>query len=272
MNTITQTITPELAAAYLESNHMNRPLRPGVVENLVREIKAGRWRLTHQGIAFTADGRLLDGQHRLSAVVASGVAVPMMVTFGAEIDTFGVIDQSTPRSAADVLSQRRPDAVNLSAIAGAARSMMCGIGKPVNLARDEVARFADEHYRLISRFVGVLLTKPGQRYLSPSPVVAAFCNAVRVGGYDENAVLSLAERYVTATFHGDGDPVKKLYVRMSSARDNARNGRITPTRLYGFAVSMIRAGVANRQIANLIASDVDFGHVLDARAKLAAVR
>jgi hypothetical protein len=43
------------------------------------DMKGGNWSLTGQGISFDVDGNLLDGQHRLAAVVRSGVTISMIV-------------------------------------------------------------------------------------------------------------------------------------------------------------------------------------------------
>jgi hypothetical protein len=58
---------------------------------------AGEYLLTHQPIAFDALGRLIDGQHRLAAVVQSGVTVQMWVITGADPETFGVVDTGLAR-------------------------------------------------------------------------------------------------------------------------------------------------------------------------------
>lgn len=102
--TTTETITPTVAAEYLAKNHpKNRPIRPHRVKGLVEDLQKGRWQLTHQGIAFDDEGRLIDGQHRLTAIIAAGVSAPMMVTRGLDISTFAVLDQGGARSAADVM-------------------------------------------------------------------------------------------------------------------------------------------------------------------------
>jgi hypothetical protein len=75
-------VTPALAAEWLKSNTRNRRASPDAVADLVAIIRGGRWRVTHQGIAFGADRVLYDGQHRLLAVVESGIAVEMLVTHG----------------------------------------------------------------------------------------------------------------------------------------------------------------------------------------------
>jgi hypothetical protein len=92
-------VTPEIADAWLSRcNTHNRKLVDGHVERLVREMKAGRWRLTHQGIAFSAGRVLLDGQHRLWAVFLSGVTVPMRVFFNEPADSLVAIDAVQARS------------------------------------------------------------------------------------------------------------------------------------------------------------------------------
>lgn len=99
-------VTPELATTWLEHNDGNRYLGTPAVAELANAMLNGTFKLTHQPIAITPDGRLLDGQHRLSAVVLSGQSVWMTVAYDADPDTFDVIDAGKRRSAADVLGIR----------------------------------------------------------------------------------------------------------------------------------------------------------------------
>lgn len=98
-------IAPDVAANWLRDfNVHNRPLQERHSEHLQRDIEAGRWRLTHQGVAIDAELRLLDGQHRLRAIAASGRAVPIQVTWNLDPEVFPVIDTGKRRTAADALS------------------------------------------------------------------------------------------------------------------------------------------------------------------------
>jgi hypothetical protein len=97
-------VTPEMAAEWLKHNTRNRALSDIRVAAIAAEIKAGSWRITHQGIAFGADGTLFDGQHRLSAIVAANIAVPLMVTRGLSHQALDAIDTGAMRAAADVLA------------------------------------------------------------------------------------------------------------------------------------------------------------------------
>lgn len=74
-------ITPEMAREMLALNiENNRRINKERVAMYANAMRDGEWTLTHQGIAFNEDGKLVDGQHRLQAVVNSGATVKMMVT------------------------------------------------------------------------------------------------------------------------------------------------------------------------------------------------
>lgn len=98
------TITPKMASEWLETrNSCNRRISNKHVKMLSRAMTQGRWRLTHQGIAFDERGMLIDGQHRLLASVDSNVAVQILVTFCASFEDMLVCDRSRVRSAKDAL-------------------------------------------------------------------------------------------------------------------------------------------------------------------------
>lgn len=99
-------ITPIKAREWLKKNTSNRPIRLSKVIALREVFERGEYQTTHQGIAFSTTGVLLDGQHRLMAVGAmpDSFAIDMQVTTGLQPEAFDVIDTlATPRSAGDVL-------------------------------------------------------------------------------------------------------------------------------------------------------------------------
>lgn len=97
-------VTPKQAREWLATNTKNRRLRVGGVETLAAAYERGEWRVTHQGIAFSRDGVLLDGQHRLTMVsqLEENAMVPMLVTTGLSEEIFSVIDQHLKRTISDV--------------------------------------------------------------------------------------------------------------------------------------------------------------------------
>ena len=98
-----QVITPKEAARIIEkSNIDNRKVRPHHVEWFSNLIKNGEWILTHQGIAFDVNGRLIDGQHRMLAIAKSGIDTPILVTRNLEPEAYNAIDTHSKRNMADV--------------------------------------------------------------------------------------------------------------------------------------------------------------------------
>ena len=103
MQTITMEIDKALAEDMLSRNIANnRKVKDDWVNALAESMRRGSFLLNPQGIAFDKNGNLIDGQHRLRAVVKSGCTIPMRVTFGCENDSLGVIDAGVKRSAIDV--------------------------------------------------------------------------------------------------------------------------------------------------------------------------
>ncbi|MEU6869428.1 hypothetical protein [Streptomyces sp. NPDC046751] len=96
-------VTPEIAEDFLSRTAVNRRLDTGYVRALAKTILRGEWKLTHQGIAFDEVGELLDGQHRLNAIIEANTPVEMLVVDGLPKDVFPVLDTQKRRSAADTL-------------------------------------------------------------------------------------------------------------------------------------------------------------------------
>lgn len=116
-------IDPEFAEAILAKyNGRNRPLSPAHVIRLANEILEGRWQVLPNGIIFDPDNNLLDGQHRLAAVVRTGRTVQMTVTYDVDPKVFAAMDSVVKvRSAGDVLALNSGSTKYRSAIPAALR-------------------------------------------------------------------------------------------------------------------------------------------------------
>lgn len=105
--TSVQTVTPELAAKWLESyNSANRPLRESRVNRYARDMIRGDWIPNAETVKFSTNGVLLDGQHRLWAVVMANVTVPMLIARNVPEEAMATIDTGAPRNFSDVLRIR----------------------------------------------------------------------------------------------------------------------------------------------------------------------
>lgn len=104
----TTTIGPEQAAELLALNTNNyRRLNLKHVNDLAAEMAAGNWGFTGEPIIIGHDEHgtevLLDGQHRLSAIVVSRCTLPFVIIRGIAADMRTKIDIGKPRNSADEL-------------------------------------------------------------------------------------------------------------------------------------------------------------------------
>lgn len=103
-------ITPEIAKTYLSHNIHNRKIYQGLIDSYARDMSNGLWVLNNQGIGFDDKGVLIDGQHRLRAIVQSGTTVKMLVMFNIPNKSNGgypaqaTVDRGKQRSIGDSLT------------------------------------------------------------------------------------------------------------------------------------------------------------------------
>lgn len=142
-NSQVEVITPLVAEEYLASNTFNRPLKARAVAEMAEDMLHGRWVFNGDAIRFSSEGRLLDGQHRLSAIIESGTPIPFFVVRGLSDQAFTTIDAGKARTAAQVLALQGGTYNNV--VSSAARmALLFSGGSPLNnhLSRKTITDFA----------------------------------------------------------------------------------------------------------------------------------
>lgn len=99
-------ITPELAAEWIARNTHNRPLRQRLVARYARDMTAGRWRWNGEPFRWASEDWLIDGQHRLHAIVRAETTVTMLVINNLPREAQETIDTGASRTFADTLALR----------------------------------------------------------------------------------------------------------------------------------------------------------------------
>lgn len=98
-------VTPELATRLLQANQLNRPLAEGHAERIAGQIREGKWRFNGDTIKIATGGDILDGQHRLWAIIESDTPVESMIVTDIARDAFSTIDTiRKPRSLGDTVA------------------------------------------------------------------------------------------------------------------------------------------------------------------------
>lgn len=104
LKTNVENITPDQAKEYLKCNNINRPVVRTAVDKYANLMERGEWKLNGEALCFTEGGALVNGQHRLLAIIKSGKTIPMLVVRGCEDGSFLTYDQGRSRTAADIFA------------------------------------------------------------------------------------------------------------------------------------------------------------------------
>ncbi len=130
-------ISVETAGKYLASCKRQRRIRWGEVARIARKIVTGAWIPTHQPIAFDIAGRMIDGQHRMWAIIQAGLGIYVLVARGCAEESITHIDRGMAQTASD-LASRLSGAVCKQSFERVARAIVTadGFSRP---SRDELA-------------------------------------------------------------------------------------------------------------------------------------
>jgi len=102
-----RTIDAATAKKMLTRNSNNRVIRDSHVGFLAKQMSDGTWMFDGSPIRFNRSRKLLDGQHRLSAIIKSDTVQEMLVLTGINDEAFKVMDTGKNRNASDVFSIER---------------------------------------------------------------------------------------------------------------------------------------------------------------------
>lgn len=186
-------VTPELAAKWLERNTRNRDLRNVIVERYAADMKAGRWMVTGDAIAFDKNGCVVNGQHRLWAVIYAEMAVPMLVAFDLEPDVVKVLDDHLKRGLTDVLKVSRPGVAISTKMTAVSRMMqqasiaLTSTDKRnvlARLSRQQQIEFLDKHFDAISFAFRDVFKSSNVRGVTSASTVAAVGRAYYTQDHD----------------------------------------------------------------------------------------
>lgn len=104
MRVVRELITPDRASELLMRNTANRYIREPLVNQYATDMANGAWKSeTGETIKINKSGGLSDGQHRLRAVIKSGVSSYLYIAYDVDDDAFDVIDSGLKRQAKDTL-------------------------------------------------------------------------------------------------------------------------------------------------------------------------
>lgn len=228
------TVTPELAEHWLTKNTHNRNIRLAHVRGLASDMKAGEWAWNGEAIKFASDGTLLDGQHRLAAVVESGTAIKMLVVENVKGAAQHTMDTGSKRTPGDMFRLRGEKNYNLLA-SGTRGAIVWEAGRrlkdgsAMTVTNTQILRYVEAHpemrdYVAIARRVTQSVPIPG------SVVVLAVKLFYEIDADDAEHFFA---RLVSDEGHYKGEPVYALRAILLQPKSQSR---ISYTSDYKLAV------------------------------------
>ena len=224
-----ETITPKLAEKWMAANKSNRPLRRALVGRYAEVIRRGQWELNGESIKFDEDGVLLDGQHRLAAIVEANKPIKSYVVRDLPRKVFDTLDNGVKRTGADVFSLRGEK--NESTLASAIRLLLVykehgGFQrnqKTAFITTRDLVEGVDKHPKLRESVDFIRSLRDLHRILAPSP--ASFLHYIFAEidrGEADNFFSSLASGASLA----EGSPVLNLRNKLIDMIRHTGQGRV----------------------------------------------
>lgn len=261
-------VGPEVAAAWLEKNTHNRDLRQRTVDAYAAAMKRGEWKLTPEPIAFChpwtdSQGNhhpetLIEGQHRLWAVVTSGVEVEFTVWWGCAPYEFDVIGQGIVRTQGDVLQITRRDIKHPTVVArviSTARHRLFGRGTKIMTWETDLFL---TNFQTEIEAVAEFKRKLGPKLLSN--MIPALFAAYMI---DPIKTTTAVDRLDSAVGFTERDPMRALHMYVADQR--ATKTLDSDHTQFGKALCAFLAEIDGRSIKNLRS---DISYLGDARTRL----
>jgi len=204
-------INPAQAAELLTRNTHNRKIRHGVVEKYVREIKNGEWFPSASGIGFDGTGTLVDGQHRLKAIVDSNTSATLCCVIGLPRAVQEKVDRQAKRSLVDCFTLSglvTAGAPEVSLGTCLARIVLGGtVGRNVDIADVDVKEALSNHRPAIDFVLFNMRPAIGTKGLARAGVLAALVNATEI---NKTKTLSFIEKFLSGENMTNDNPPMRL--------------------------------------------------------------
>lgn len=251
-------VTPELAQTWLDRSGRNRPISELQVERYADMMSRGDWMVTDQGIAFDEQGRLINGQHRLNAVIKSGRAIVMLVSEGLSTRSQLVMDQGMRRAPHEQIALRegwQVDAIHVAV----AKVMIMGVGGIGHLDRRRAKgdiqlldRYYVKHHVAIEYAVAAFRRNPSVKGVTLAPVIGPVARAYYHEAHEE--LVRFAEVVTTGmAVHKNDGPAVVLRNWLITGRERLLSARKSGDRdnVYKKTEIALRAFLDGRQIERL---------------------
>lgn len=250
-----ETVNPTIATAYLSTNTKNqRNVTINHVNHLTQQMESGQWLLTGEPIIFDKLGKLINGQHRMHAVVKSGASIQFLVIRGVEPESFMAIDRGKTRTNGNIFAINGTQ--NSTLIASATmgvinyrRALLANEGKggslnsAVRASSGDVLHEYNQHPSEYDYTASIVYKT--KKLIAPSVCATVASLAMIDAGHNKEFVMHFWESFVTGAGLNDGDPI--LTFRNKIAENNSAKSKLPKNILTMMTVKAWNCYAENKQ-------------------------
>lgn len=269
MTTVTENITPAKAQEYLRTNDANRPISKVYVRSYADTMRRGAWLMNGVPIIFDTEGRLLDGQHRLRAVVEAGIPVRFDVVRGAPSAAFTTYDTGRHRNLGQIIAMQGTkhynligSIVNANEILIKSHRLCANNGIFHQARRQTLTDLYDKYIKDSEGFQEIAKTivtfESRCRILPGSWAGGLYYYLTHTGGYDQSVVHPFFE--AVYTLEDKTIPAATL-LQKTIAKDaiegRSKKDKMAPVKLWVYIVKSWNSYITNSPLKRLIFDEDD---------------
>lgn len=226
-------ITPEDAKRVLENhNEGNRYLRSAGGRYIAEQILAGEWKEDHpQPICFSSEGRLLDGQHRISGIALAGRPIWASCRFGVDPSMIQYMDTGISRTLGDRIDfvENRNQNKTIAAMISMRQSMK----KRLKASPEQAMKL---FYEMPDSYIEIAKLRVPKRYVGTVVVALVFVDYHHI--YGNEALAMYRELFQMTTKCQPAQALKNFLV------ESNKEGKA----LYHYVVSACLANHEGRDV------------------------
>ena len=232
INTSVVVIDHESAQKILErsSNPNNRKISTSTVTNYAKSMINGEWKLNGEAIVFDRNGILMNGHHRLHAVVQAKASIEFLIVDGVSDESFHTYDGGKKRSAADELSMAgNKNCTVLAAIVSSHlvyNDALVRKGSYNTWARPSKSMVIKQYQSYRKDYDLVMSCCKFNHVVSPSVIGFAFAHILIDLNFESSFVMDFSQKLGSGEMLKKGDPVftlREALIRAKNHKDKSSN-------------------------------------------------
>lgn len=239
-----------MATKMLKNNQINRPLKGWLVDYLAKAITSGDFVYNGESVIVSKDGYLLDGQHRLSAIVKTGIPCQIELIEGVNKKVMPTIDTGSGRSAADVFAMN--GFKNCNVLAGVVKLIYYFNKKQLAITRSGSSKMHNtEAFEFLMNNLDIpeYIIKTNFPGLSGTEI--SFMNYVAT-----NCDPDLGAEFIDKLNNGlglsDGDPVLQCRNVLLKNKIESRHEKLSTIAKYMFLFKALNLTLASKTVKKMI--------------------